>query len=122
MKIFVSLPMSGMAIDDIRDKQMQVAHDFSLFNRDEPIILVETAIDRGDVHRIYNLGQSISKMPEADAIIFMHDDFTLRSIDDHPGCTIEKYIALLYGLKSYKAYYDKHLGRYNFMDLGYDKE
>lgn len=77
-KVFVSLPMAGMTLDQIRDKQQQI---FSKYARPE-WELIDTVItelpasidDEDSVQaRLWCLGRSIQMLGEADLVIFDED-------------------------------------------------
>lgn len=77
-KVFVSLPMAGMTLDQIRDKQQMI---FSKYAGDE-WELIDTVItelpgyieDEGSIQaRLWCLGRSIQMLGGADLVIFDKD-------------------------------------------------
>ncbi len=94
-KVFISLPMAGYSVADIRKKQMQI---FSMLNP-EKYELIETAITvdpnlektmTENEIRIWCLGRSIQKMAFADLVVMAPGWPSAK------GCCAEKEVAVLY--------------------------
>lgn len=95
-KVFISLPMHGYSVADIRKKQLQI---FGMLNP-EKYELIETAITvdpnlektmTENEIRVWCLGRSIQKMAFADLVV-MAPGWTEAS-----GCCVERDVACRYG-------------------------
>lgn len=95
-KVFISLPMQGYSLADIRKKQLKI---FSMLNP-EKYELIETAVVidpdlektmSKDEIRIWCLGRSIQKMTFADLVIMA------PGWSEANGCCVEREVAWRYG-------------------------
>lgn len=91
-KIFISLPMHGRTIEDIKEDQNRILNSIKNIIEDDSIELIETAVDGTGMHRLECLGRSIAKMAQADYIYFAN------GWKESKGCIIEHECAIIYGL------------------------
>ena len=94
-KLFVSLPMRGYEIDDIR-AEMKTIKNILDINYEEDFELIDT-IDTEDapdniLHDNYYLGKSIQKLATADLCAF-HPAWKTA-----PGCIIEHMVCAMYDI------------------------
>ena len=94
-KLFVSLPMRGYEIDDIR-AEMEAVKNLLDSNYEEEFELIDT-IDTEDApddihHENYYLGKSIQKLATADLCAF-HPLWKTA-----PGCIIEHMVCAMYDI------------------------
>lgn len=88
MKIMISQPMMGKSNKQIRKERESLIKTLE----SEGHQVVDTVLDISDgLSPVYYLGESIKKMSEADAVVFMPGWENAR------GCRIEHEIALEYG-------------------------
>ena len=99
-KLFISIPMKGRTKESI-NKSIERMHKYAELIMDEPLEVIESYIAEEppkDVYeQIWYLGSSIKCMSGADVVAcvdYFDDDYV------YTGCTIEKYIARCYGVKT----------------------
>ena len=95
-KLFISMPMNGRSLDEIREAMNNL---FELFKRvqyykndNSEYELLDTVFDFDDKNGIYYLGQSLLKLSEADVALFAREWQGAR------GCKLENEIAVLYSV------------------------
>lgn len=98
IKIFISCPMKGLSDGEIRASRDQVYKKFQQRLKDDNIIVINSyfpdfettaTIDKD----IYCLGKAITKMAEANIVVFAEGWEKAR------GCRIEHDVAVSYGLR-----------------------
>jgi len=90
-KIFVSLPMRGLSVEDIRSRQEALFAQFALPDWE----LMDTVIEDPNAepgNDLWYLGRSIQLLGNADAVIFANDWRSAR------GCVIEHLVVTSYGI------------------------
>ncbi len=99
-KLFVSVPMSGRNIEDIR-KSIDKMHKIAELFTGEELELIDSLItsvpDGVNNTPIWCLGESIKRMSDADVFIGISGDWYWR------GCENESLIAERYGLEIYRV-------------------
>lgn len=91
MKIFVSLPMHGLSIDDVIARQRTVLTYFG--HEDDDLIDNVTHAELPiTAPRVAHLGYSISMMGDADLVIFDHNWSKAK------GCMVEMLVCKLYDI------------------------
>ena len=119
MKIFISQPMNGKDEKDILQNMQKIFEDFKEYNEmvdplpaDDCYILIDNYHKEGipeDAGRLAYLGDSISKMSDADIIIFA------PGWERAKGCAIEMEIArtydILYTIYRPSSFSFSHRGR-----------
>lgn len=96
MKVFISLPMNGYEVEDIRSEMMNIFH--TIDNQiEEDLELIDTVItDEPDddilTPSVWYLGRSIREMSDADLVVF-HPDWRAAR-----GCIIEHMVCALYNI------------------------
>lgn len=91
-KIFVSLPMRGIELDKIKQRQREIFEKFALPGWE---LLDTTSVDDSPDaigNDLWYLGRSIQILGTADVIIFASNWKTAR------GCIVEKRVAEAYGI------------------------
>lgn len=97
MKVFISQPFYGRTENEIMLEQKDILEEFKNFIRwtsSTPIEVIDTyhSLDAPDgAGRLWYLGNSISLMDQADAVIFSKD------YRNATGCVVEECAAILYG-------------------------
>lgn len=90
-KIFVSLPMRGLELKDIRARQQDIFKKFAL--PEWELLDTCTPVSTADPdNQLWYLGRSIQILGKANAIIFSNDWRSAR------GCVAEHLIAEAYGI------------------------
>ena len=88
MKVMISQPMMGKSTKQIKEERVNLIQMLE----SEGHQIIDTVLDISEVlSPVYYLGESIKKMSEADAVVFMPGWENAR------GCRIEHEIALEYG-------------------------
>ncbi len=93
-KLFVSIPMRGFSINDIRN-EMIATKEILEHELDEKFDLIDTLFEEDiaeNINPCYYLGKSIQKLAEADLCVF-HPQWA-----EAHGCMIEHNICALYGI------------------------
>ena len=104
LKLFVSQPMNGLTVDEIKaDRQIYVFDVIDRLGLTENVIVfnnidqdISIAEEMGNP-RVYMLGESIKYMSNADAVVFIDD---WRGAN---GCCCEEYICNIYKIKTLKS-------------------
>ena len=96
MKVFISLPMNGHEVDDIRNEMMSIYRMIDNQIEDD-LELIDTVItDEPDddilTPSVWYLGRSIREMSDADLVVF-HPDWRAAR-----GCIIEHMVCALYNI------------------------
>lgn len=90
-KIFVSLPMRGLDIDQIRSRQEEIFAKFAMPGWElMDTVIEDPAAEPGN--DLWYLGRSIQILGNADAIIFANDWRSAR------GCVVEHLVTTSYGI------------------------
>lgn len=96
-KIFISVPMKGRTSEDInKSVQMMKGVGKAYFPNEEVVFIdnfVSCDIEDAQKRSLYCLGQSITKMADADTLIVPN------SIWEYDGCIMERDVAFRYGLR-----------------------
>lgn len=88
MKVMISQPMRGKSTKQIKEERENLIQTLE----SEGHQIIDTVLDISEgLSPVYYLGESIKKMSEADAVVFMPGWENAR------GCRIEHEIALEYG-------------------------
>ena len=96
VKVFISQPMSGRTVQEIKDERANTLAEFSHFTKFKDAILIE--IDSFHENALNNsnpiteLGKCISLMTNADFVIFC------KGWDKSKGCRVEFEVAKQYGI------------------------
>ena len=90
-KVFVSLPMRGLEVDQIRDRQQEIFSKFAMPNWElMDTVAVDPNAEPGN--DLWYLGRSIQMLGNADAIIFANDWRSAR------GCIVEHLVTTSYSI------------------------
>ena len=93
MKVFVSQPMNGKPEEEILARQEELLNYVRKIFGDQ-VELVESYVRNVEDRKtpVEMLGESITRMAEADLVVFSHDWNLGR------GCRVENMVAILYGM------------------------
>ncbi len=99
MKVFLSMPMNGLTIDEIRTKMQLV---FALFKKNvgrDDLELIDSVVDCDSSEykhgSVFCIGESLKRLANADIAVF------LDGYDKARGCMIECNVCKKYGIPSY---------------------
>lgn len=110
LNIFISQPMHGRDEKDILEERELIMHYLNTINpykKTWELKLVDNLhheartwdyLPPERAARLYNLGQSVSQMADADLVIFA------KGWSDAAGCAIEKVIATSYGILAFNVW------------------
>lgn len=88
MKVMISQPMARKSTKQIKEERETLIKEIEAEGNE----VIDTVLDIGEkLSPVYYLGESIKKMADADAVVFMPGWENAR------GCRIEHQIALEYG-------------------------
>ena len=93
VKLYISQPMRGKAMNDIMAERKQLVAEAAVALRTDDILVLDTLFINHDRPKLAMLGRSIEKMAEADAVIFAPD------WKQAAGCRVEHLAASEYNLK-----------------------
>lgn len=93
VKLYISQPMRGKAMNDIMSERKQLVAEAAVELRTDDILVLDTLFINHDRPPLAMLGRSIEKMAEADAVIFAPD------WKQAAGCRVEHLAASEYEMR-----------------------
>lgn len=93
IKLYISQPMRGKAMNDIMAERKRLVAEAAAELHTDDILVLDTLFINHDRPALAQLGRSIEKMEEADAVIFA------PGWKDARGCRVEHLAASEYELK-----------------------
>ena len=108
MKVFISQPMNGKTIDEIREERLIAINSIaSSLPDNETLEVIDNVLppieaETENQSRILMLGRSIQLMADADLVYFC------KGWQDARGCLVEFEVSKQYNLKSICVGFDPH--------------
>lgn len=107
MKVFISQPMNGKTIDEIREERLIAMEELMNKFPNEEFQIIDTIVpDIGlkpeSRDRIFLLGRSIQLLADADLV------YLAKGWQDSNGCMVEYEVAKRYGMKIIMSEFDPH--------------
>lgn len=107
MKVFISQPMNGKTIDEIREERLIAMEELmNKFPNEEfqiiDTILPDPGLEPESRNRIFMLGRSIQLLADADLV------YLSKGWQDSNGCMVEYEIAKRYNIKMIMSEFDPH--------------
>lgn len=103
MKIYISIPISGLPIEQQRAKAREIAKKLKALGH-EPVNPFDTPPPSGNLSEkeqyVYYNGEDLKRLLTCDAV------FLCKGWSESRGCRLEAQTALIYGLKRYGRFED----------------
>ena len=93
MNIFISQPMNGKSIEEIRARQQEIKQILQSYFPNEEIKIIESIVTDTDKSPVWCLGYSVMRMDKADLVVFDKGWRQAR------GCKVEYDVCSYYGFK-----------------------